>query len=220
MKIGGQIKTWKRRYVVLFSDRLEHFKKKDDKKSVGGFPFDFSGEAFGLKDVEPPKLKDDDGDKDAEYRFLFYFTPSKDQRKYLFAAPDSETRRRWLVVFQSQLRKRVPLMEAVLQKQGMKNKSWKKRYFILFYDKLMYFKSKGDKKVTGQIILTSQSVVEEDETKECMFGLRSHKGSGRIYRIQCPSNEERAVWVAAIHGLIKRRDFKVSMAPPIATSSS
>jgi len=110
-------------------------------------------------------------------------------------------------------------MEAVLQKQGNSNKGWRKRYFILFYDKLMYFKSKGDKKVTGQILLTNKSVVEEDENKECIFGLRTHKGSGRVYKIQCPTTEERAVWVASIHGLIKRRDFKVAMASTLTPSS-
>lgn len=52
-----------------------------------------------------------------------------------------------------------------LRKQGLKNKTWKKRWFVLDHEKLQYFEDEKMKKVMGTLYLDEMDEVRVNKAQ-------------------------------------------------------
>lgn len=86
-----------------------------------------------------------------------------------------------------------------LLKEGGIVRSWKKRWFVVRLDKLIYFTDHHCKELKGEIVLTPRSYVteaHEHTKKEHSFGVYDLNNSGRTYFLQAASKQEADDWVA------------------------
>lgn len=87
-----------------------------------------------------------------------------------------------------------------LYKRGNYNSSWKKRWFVLRYQTLKYFKSPKDSKAKGFISL-SQATVEAGTTEKMkqLFGFEIHPSkSNRVFVIHAENENEMKEWMNAL----------------------
>lgn len=94
--------------------------------------------------------------------------------------------------------------EGFMTKQGGSVKSWKKRWFILKGTALYYFKkNKPDTEEQGQIDLTAQSFVKQEEKhgKKHAFSVGTTK---RVYYMYADTEQESIAWIKAISATIDR----------------
>ena len=97
--------------------------------------------------------------------------------------------------------------EGFLTKQGHFRKTWKRRWFVLEYPHLRYFKNRGDTEQAGEVDCTGVTLSDTASTKtgrDFCFGI-FHKDR-EPYFLQAESQEEMMEWVAAI-----RHDDSVGM---------
>lgn len=101
-------------------------------------------------------------------------------------------------------RRNTIIREGFMVKKGHVRHNWKSRWFLLFTDKLCYYKSKGDLIPKGSIMLKGSSVISPDPEytkKESVFRLIEIKGTE--YLIQCSDEAQREEWVKAITSTIR-----------------
>jgi len=78
--------------------------------------------------------------------------------------------------------------------------SWKVRYFMLWNDRLDYYKNPTDPAPSGQILLAKQSRVARLES-DLIFSVSSSL-DGRKFAIMCKDMDERKEWMRAIQKVI------------------
>jgi hypothetical protein len=86
-----------------------------------------------------------------------------------------------------------------LSKEGGLVRSWKKRWFVVRLDKLLYFTDHLCKELKGEILLTPRSYVTdafEHTKKENSFAIYDLNNSGRTYFLQAGSRQEADDWMA------------------------
>jgi len=234
-KRGGKIRTQKRRYFILFQDKLVYYKSKSETKIT-------KGEILIDKDL----CVEGDGD---EGEGSFTVTPGNIDRTFDLKADSDEIAEKWIraldelvfekirlhnenkstrtsrmkagsIVFQlDQIQDALSafdegdkifqesMKEGYLMKRGDSIKTWKKRYFILFENKLLYYKTKQTThQVQGEIPFCSQTIVKEEDIP--IVGHASFPASlsvtpngaagGRTYYITAKDSKTAAEWVQAI----------------------
>ncbi|KAG2382786.1 hypothetical protein C9374_004753 [Naegleria lovaniensis] len=96
------------------------------------------------------------------------------------------------------------IRSAFCEKRGTSRKSWKKRYFILFKDFLLYYKSKdGSEKPKGIQYLdvsTTAELIDSEERKGKLFVIKS---ANRALYCCAESDEERFAWIQSINNLLR-----------------
>jgi len=94
--------------------------------------------------------------------------------------------------------------EGFMTKQGGSVKSWRRRWFILKGTALYYFKkNKPDTEEQGQINITAQSFVKQEEKhgKKHAFSVGASK---RVYHMYADTEQESIAWIKAIGATIDR----------------
>lgn len=121
----------------------------------------------------------------------------------------------------------VPLKEGWLFKaprskgEDSLRKGWKYRYFVLGSGKLVYCKSKGDKKYKGELNLQDISVVDTEKTN--VFKICEFSKNCFTY-LKAPSNEEKVEWIEAIQDALLHEFHQMKLrslrgAEPLAMQS-
>lgn len=96
-KVGGRIKTWKRRYFILLPDRLDYYKKKGDREPKGSIPLTKGSTTLA---IESPQR--------GEPACLFSVTTPGAKRAYTIAAYDGRDREEWLLALATVVGQPVP----------------------------------------------------------------------------------------------------------------
>nr|XP_047145003.1 dual adapter for phosphotyrosine and 3-phosphotyrosine and 3-phosphoinositide-like isoform X2 [Hydra vulgaris] len=84
--------------------------------------------------------------------------------------------------------------EGYLTKQGLKIKSWRTRWFVLFRNELLYYKTKNEKQPLGIINLKICLSVTKDEEIGKNYAFRIHMPY-RVYYVYAVSDIERQEWI-------------------------
>ncbi|KXJ24597.1 Pleckstrin-2 [Exaiptasia diaphana] len=93
---------------------------------------------------------------------------------------------------------RVKRKEGYLVKKGHVRHNWKTRWFVLYDERLSYYKKKGDKEPVGYVLLQGCFL--------SVFRLTSKEGIE--YLIQAVNNEERDIWSSAIAECIRKLEAR------------
>lgn len=100
---------------------------------------------------------------------------------------------------------RESVKEGYMLKRGDTVKSWKKRYFILFQDKIMYFKDKSNTGlVQGEIQLTQNTLCSEDKESGVGGFVICPQATGRKFFITAGDAAQASEWINAIVNQIKQ----------------
>lgn len=78
---------------------------------------------------------------------------------------------------------------------------WKRRYFILSGDKLLFLKEKSEESVSAKIVRILDIVsmmVEDFGFRRKKFGLRLRANNKESYIVSCNSEAERNDWITAV----------------------
>ncbi|XP_031569959.1 pleckstrin-2-like [Actinia tenebrosa] len=119
---------------------------------------------------------------------------------------------------------RVKRKEGYLVKKGHVRHNWKTRWFVLYDERLCYYKKKGDVDPAGYVLLQGCFIVSpcaEYTKKESVFRLTSKEGIE--YLIQAVNDEERNSWANSIAEAIRKieaRDRKFQVEKESNASSS
>eukprot|EP00039_Didymoeca_costata_P000170 m.44431 g.44431 ORF g.44431 m.44431 type:complete len:793 (-) comp10094_c0_seq2:97-2475(-) len=100
-----------------------------------------------------------------------------------------------------------------LHKVGGKRKTWKKRFFVLNSEGIIYYTNEKEKQAKGTIPFSStSSVLEEPGTGSYGKNQRRHvflvSTTSRVYRIQATSDEEMNDWIENIQTALRASDNK------------
>ncbi|KAJ5079663.1 sesquipedalian [Anaeramoeba ignava] len=100
-----------------------------------------------------------------------------------------------------------PIKEGFLTKQGGAHKSWKKRWFALDSENLLYFKNETKKKLLGTIPISESFVEPYTPTGKKLiknrFYFKVGKDGSRTYFIFAQTEDLRDEWIAEISNTIK-----------------
>lgn len=237
-KQGGRFKTWKLRYFVLWSDKLQYYMNKDATKKgpKGEIPIGRFTLVEAAQNDSP--------------NFLITPNAGDGGRSFEIKAESAEMAQRWISQMQSITKEKSPkyegntkgkstiiknakgfrfsqvssaLMdegnlstkyfqesakEGVLMKRGETIKTWKKRYFILFRDKLIYYPvpiqqrgllvTKGPLgNIKGTVELSTQATVERSQDHNHSFEVRNELGGRRLI-ITARDDDECSAWMEAV----------------------
>ena len=95
----------------------------------------------------------------------FSFRIKTPNRKYIFSALDSNTFLKWIHIFDQIIYGGI-IKQGWLKKRGGKNKSWKKRYFVInMYQQIKYYKDHNKKSLCGIIPLRKVIKINNGSTK-------------------------------------------------------
>lgn len=115
------------------------------------------------------------------------------------------------------------LKEGYLKKRSRDNaliKNWRRRYFKLYANELVYFLSNTDTLVRRRVVLSLDSVVTQtnDQGYPLCFVVKASPNDEHFY-LQAESEQEKAEWATAIFDAA-RRSLDVAPAPLSPTSSA
>jgi hypothetical protein len=194
-KQGGSVKNWKKRWFVLTDKYLKYYKNE---KIQGVQPI---GVLF-LRTVS----KIDRG-VEGPSGMIDAFSLSTPDRVYVFACQNDREVRAWIDAIKTIVKPTGKVADViksgVMIKQGGSVKNWKKRYFKLRSDKLLYY-YKDDKEplAVGTIDLeTCTSIVGVPMVKHNRPNTFEIVTPGRVYPLQCPDREAMMEWVSGISEL-------------------
>lgn len=197
MKRGTSIKSWKKRYFVLFKDKLQYFETNTPQSPVKGemvFGFETKAEklTFG---------------KEVGYAFVVSISPTA-PRRYHLATETEEERKEWIDLVnqfarisslpkQSSKMAAHSVLEGRLRKKGGTLGNWTNRYFVLFNDRMEYFVDKSAEARKGEIPIYKETTVGESDSKEHIFFFKS-SNEAKTYFLGALTHEEMERWIAAI----------------------
>jgi hypothetical protein len=100
--------------------------------------------------------------------------------------------------------------EAYINKRGGARLAWKKRFCVLYPDRLEYHKKKGDRQACGSIPIYPDTQILTDEYKDHTFGLIPEPVDyAREYVIKVKPDSEAKAWIAAIQEQIAMQTSNV-----------
>eukprot|EP01103_Thecamoeba_quadrilineata_P003296 TRINITY_DN13088_c0_g1_i1.p1 TRINITY_DN13088_c0_g1~~TRINITY_DN13088_c0_g1_i1.p1 ORF type:complete len:213 (-),score=19.76 TRINITY_DN13088_c0_g1_i1:96-734(-) len=182
-KMGGAFnKSAQKRFFCLSSDFITYKKRND----IAG--------RIQLSDITEIK---EDG--------LSFSILNNKGRTYLLECASEVERRVWVDSIKKNIEKykeradadkNPKIMEGVLWKQGL-NGIWRRRYFILFHDTMIYYFDKAQEKILGSIQLykVTSLVVDVSKSQPNSFGLVTPE---RTYNLSTTNKADREVWISQI----------------------
>ena len=126
--------------------------------------------------------------------------------------------------------KNIPIKCGKLKKEGQKNKSYSKRYFVVlsnwliqYWDSIKSFqesinnnnknkkKNNNNKYPKGNIdLITVNAIISDNISKKYTFHLST---PNRIWKIQCKSDQEKKEWVQFLNDYLKSKQYQAFIAP-------
>lgn len=200
---GALMKSWPKRYVILYDDCIEVFS--------GGAP-DAGGKKISEIAIVDCDAKMLFGVQCPGREFAFSVRQLNGPVVALFDAENREVRRRWVVAIRYQLAILCPevnfapfdygppvaddsatriLMCGELAKQGQMVGGWKNRFFQLTPNELQYYEKENPK---GFFILKGASVSGEEKSLD--FSLKT--AGGKVVTMRADNAVNKATWVRAI----------------------
>lgn len=164
-KRGALDTQYKKRYFILFNDRLLYFRRKGDAKEAGSI--DLPGGTAMQEMASENKM----------FPMSLLSTEDEGQRQFILAAETEAVRMDWYDTIWNIIKDKPTVkdehsrFEGYLYKQqtagGTSSANWKKRYFVLTDDLILYYGKKWDPEPAGRIVLTPDTIcAEEDELSE------------------------------------------------------
>lgn len=226
-KVGGSVKTWKKRYFRLYADSICYYEGEGASAAKGSITLAGAQLTVYSADIFP------------QYPFSFGLTPLSSPRHYVFAADSADARLTWLRTLKPLCQRVVKQRETswkegYLTKQGGKIKTWKKRWVVLNDREMRYYKdvaqaqldkdkqqakaaTSGGKSskaaddgidaldLTGGFEYESEKAVKDGEW---VFSVKPAVGSGRVYRFACTTEGEREGWVKVLRQIKEANDSR------------
>ena len=207
-KVGGSVKTWKSRYFRLYGSDILYFESETSTAPKGSIPIKGSRLSVYAAELSP------------EHPWSFSITPQSSTRHYFIAAQSHQERMEWVAALRPLCRVALQaqsgsLKEGYLTKQGGRVKTWKKRWVILTWDALVYYKDvKEVKEGAGEGGIDSLDlsggfdvdVERAGKEGEWVFTVKPGVGSGRVYKFACQTDGEREGWVKVLRQVKQRVD--------------
>jgi hypothetical protein len=108
-----------------------------------------------------------------------------------------------------------PIVQGYLRKEGSLG-SWKKRWFVLRHDCLVYMKRPDSIEPQGSIQISDMHGITEDTLQARSFQIVTQ---GRVYAFQAPLEAAQRHWVSAINAVISLRKDGLKEDPPNALAT-
>uniref|UniRef100_A0A182M668 PH domain-containing protein n=1 Tax=Anopheles culicifacies TaxID=139723 RepID=A0A182M668_9DIPT len=89
-------------------------------------------------------------------------------------------------------------LEGWMNKRGVMNKSWQRRWFVLKGNLLFYFEKRTDKEPLGMIILEGCTVELAEESEQYCFQIIFHGPNNRTYYLSTESQANMEQWMKAL----------------------
>lgn len=209
-KLGGQRKSWRRRYFVLYPRKMEYYRHQKDKKALGGISLTM--ETVVQADV---------------LAHTFAITPVRGGRTYVITAASERSCNQWMALIEANVegvkviwdkpqrptsisRSLAPgalmlastktnsksIKEGWLFKLGKNVTNWKRRYFVLLPDKMTYYKQANSKRAQNYIKLTDKTSIGPIGIPNTFAISTGH----RKYVITAKDAKEREDWLTALQG--------------------
>lgn len=206
--------NYNKRYFVLLSDRMLYYAKRKDAMETGkekGF--------ISLPGGTRVERQEGNGSGKRGKVFPFQVEPCGDEgaRVYALEACSTKARDLWMEAIVSVLPKNsavnsLSVLEGYLNKSDKNGKNWHKRYFVLWQDKLLYYKQKPvgdeDKKEAGRLEFTYDSSVSAANDPKMPFMFQvcpAGDENSRRYFMQAEDEAMMNKWVNVIGTLIGKR---------------
>eukprot|EP00808_Paulinella_micropora_P013451 g61772.t1 len=222
---------WRKRWAVLFPDKLSYYRKRLDLEPAGSIPLS------GGAEVEMDHAS-------TENPYGFYVAPSGDDdaRRYKFQAMNGTDLRRWVSRIDLTIRQmeRKEYESSVLEDYfwrlegamagaavgtGMLSGQWVKRFFVLFPRKLCVYKRRADREPLFSTELDGASVIEtlsdadikakgiKLSARSFYFSIVRNRDEGaKICYASARSVEDRTTWVDALSSVVATMDKHLHVA--------
>jgi len=156
MRKQGYGNKWHKRYFVLLEKNLLYYKKRGDKQETGEIPLPGSAEVMRVDSDDP------------ENKWQFSVAENGDEsgtRVYHMSAPSAELRTAWMNHLQKIIKSKDSrimigsLLEGYLWKCPEKGGAWRKRYFVLQQNQLLYFRKRADETEAGSVEIKGEAEI-------------------------------------------------------------
>jgi hypothetical protein len=234
---GTLTKSWNKRKVVLYHNRIEFYRCASD-GGQGGTGMQEAGNKKGevrLVDCEIKMLLRSQcpGQKDC----VFSIRNPSGSVGILLDAESKETRRRWVMAIQYQLAATSPDVSfpplefappvggsvpdtrvlfcgelELLCNKGAQAGTWSPRYFQLLPRELVYFQDNDNDKIHGRVFIDRLNIFDEEEE----FSFKVKSASGITFVLDADSQETKSIWLLAIRKqvqCIENQKLKVKTSP-------
>ena len=232
LKLGGQVKKFKRRFFRLHGTRLEYY--KDDNpatRRLGVIPLIGATLVVFDKSIYGESA-------------CFGITPAQSKRTFCLRGANDADMQKWLTWLRPQVQKRLQdkgffqrnkhypgsIREGILEQQRSSDKEkWSERFLVLGHQNgqpsLVAYKEVESTKPAGEIVLDSTCVVaSEDAVTESpfAFSVTSSAGGGggkkMIFRVG--DSDEKSDWIRAIQDVISGSTTVTPVAGSSETTTS
>lgn len=207
MKCGGTIRSsWKKRYFILFQDRLIYYQAVVPKELAPALLARHAPDKLQVKGEIHLSAKTA-VELDEEMKATFRVAPELGGRKFVICAESEIQSEAWVKAIKEVCSKQIQashkheptakmanhsVMEGNLRKKGGTLGNWSTRYFVLFNRSLQYFAEK-DKRMTGEIPLWRETEVTADPSDRTLVIVKSD-ASSKTYILGGKDEEEAALW--------------------------
>lgn len=198
-KRGTVNKMLKRRWVTVQNGNLDYFTQPGSLPS-GSIP---------LRGAHVEK-SDKENQKD---QFFFYLTPAEssstkknEDRVYVFCCDSAKEVEEWLTCFEdcdaNVLRS---LKEGALQKCNRGLQHWIRRYFVLYYDRLVYFKDRTDTVPNGVILFSANDITISETGGDKGFAFQiegAEADDGKTCTLSASTEDDRKDWLTVLRKVV------------------
>eukprot|EP01084_Bolivina_argentea_P286564 491602_1 len=213
LKKKGKInKSWKNRWCIISEIAgavyLQYYDSKIESNLMGSIDF---SDVYDIKMLHssdydlsflgsiPTNISlTNEIRSEQKYTFIIYTA----KRKWIFSAFDPKNFNKWMIVFDKYIYNGI-IKRGWLQKRGEKNRSWKRRFFILNkYKQLKYYTDNTCKKWLGTISINDVIKIKNHKDKGYTFHLVTDK---RIWILCSATAEDRRQWTECLNACRKKQ---------------
>lgn len=195
-KLAGQGGKWNKRYFVLTQQNLVYYRKRGDKQEAGEIPLPGSTEVCRVDDNK------------TQEPWQFSVAENGDEsgtRTYLMSCQSAEIRTQWMGAINKIVKAKDSnimigsLLEGYLWKRPDGGGTWRKFYFVLKTNQLLYFKRRQDETETGNLEIKGEAevcVIDDDEEHPYVFSVAKNGDEGeKQWRLYAHDENSRYEWV-------------------------
>lgn len=222
MKCGGTIRSsWKKRYFILFQDRLIYYQAAVPKELAPALVAKYTPDKLQVKGEIHLSAKTV-VEVDEEMKATFRVAPELGGRKFVICAENEIQSEAWVKAIKEVCSKQVQashkqeptakmanhsVMEGTLRKKGGTLGNWSTRYFVLFNRSLQYFAEK-DKRMTGEIPLWRETEVTVDPNGDRTLLLVRSDATSKQYTLGAKDEAEAALWMRELQAQCRQAPRK------------